>query len=169
MADEPGGRNGLGTNLLKTRLVSIQNVLFIRVLVTYEEFSLEKNRLLAMPSYCWVPKCTQHGYKHSNGQSVSFFNFPSDLTARKMWIHAIRRDEGNHFVITKTTKVCSLHFKANDIRKSLNGRLYVKMDAVPSKFYWNDMESPKKRKAPATRTPLPTKAAKMASPSTSTS
>lgn len=83
-----------------------------------------------MPSYCCVPKCNQLGYKDSNGKSISFFNFPKNEISRKMWVRAIRRDEGKDFLITKTTKICSLH----DLRKSLNGRIFVKDSAVPSKF-----------------------------------
>ena len=43
-----------------------------------------------MPSHCCVPLCSQQGYRLSNGEKVSYFNFPKDKTARKQWIHAIR-------------------------------------------------------------------------------
>jgi len=60
------------------------------------------------------------------------------------------------FVITERTKVCSLHFKSEDLRKSINGRIYVKEGGIPSKFDWSG-PSPKKRKAPTERQPLPAK------------
>ena len=75
---------------------------------------------------------------------------------RKQWIHAIRREEGKAFVITERTKVCSLHFRSEDLRKSINGRIYIKEGGVPSKFDWSG-PSPKKRKAPTERQPLPAK------------
>jgi hypothetical protein len=106
-----------------------------------------------MPSHCCVPLCSQQGYRLSNGEKVSYFNFPKDKTARKQWIHAIRRDEGNYFKIHDKTKVCSLHFKPDDLKKSLNGRIFVKEGNIPSKFEWK-LESPKKRKAPTFRQPL---------------
>ena len=106
-----------------------------------------------MPSHCCVPLCSQQGYRLANGEKVSYFNFPKDKTARKQWIHAIRRDEGNYFKIHDKTKVCSLHFKPDDLKKSLNGRIFVKEGNIPSKFEWK-LESPKKRKAPTFRQPL---------------
>jgi hypothetical protein len=106
-----------------------------------------------MPPHCCVPLCSQQGYRLSNGEKVSYFNFPKDKTARKQWIHAIRRHEGNCFKIHDKTKVCSLHFKPDDLKKSLNGRIFVKEGKIPSKFEWK-LESPKKRKAPTARQPL---------------
>lgn len=112
--------------------------------------------LLAMPSYCCVPNCNQFGYASPSGKKVNFFNFPKAPLIRKQWIHAIRRDEGKDFVITERTKVCSLHFRPEDLRKTLNGRIYVRDGGVPSKFDWSG-PSPKKRKAPTERKPLPVK------------
>ena len=51
------------------------------------------------------------------------------------------------------TKVCSLHFKSTDLKKTLTGRINPLPDAVPSQFKWK--ESPKKRKHPKERIPLP--------------
>ena len=110
----------------------------------------------AMPSFCCVPKCNQKGYSTLSGEKVSFFNFPKEPLIRKQRIHAICRDEGKDFVITERTKVCSLHFRSEDLRKSINGRIYIKEGGVPSKFDWSG-PSPKKRKAPTERQPLPAK------------
>lgn len=112
--------------------------------------------LLAMPSYCCVPNCNQFGYASPSGKKVNFFNFPKAPLIRKQWIHAIRRDEGKDFVITERTKACSLHFRPEDLRKTLNERIYVRDGGVPSKFDWSG-PSPKKRKAPTERKPLPVK------------
>ena len=109
-----------------------------------------------MPSFCCVPNCNQKGYTSSSGGKVSFFNFPKAPLLRKQWIHAIRREEGKDFVITERTKVCSLHFRSEDLRKSINGQVYIKEGAIPSKFDWSG-PSPKKRKAPTERQPLPAK------------
>ena len=112
--------------------------------------------LAMMPSYCCVPNCNQFGYTSPSGEKVSFFNFPKASLIRKQWIHAIRRDEGKDFVVTERMKVCSLHFRPEDLRKTLNGRIYVRDGGVPSKFDWSG-PSPKKRKAPTERKPLPVK------------
>ena len=108
----------------------------------------------AMSAACCIPECNQKGVKSPTGEKVSFFEFPKQPLIKKQWIHAIRRDEGKNWQITRTTKVCSLHFRSEDLRKSLNGRLYLIANGVPSRFAWS-VPSPRKRKAPTERTPLP--------------
>ena len=109
-----------------------------------------------MPSHCCVPKCSQRGYKSKSGEKVSFFNFPKEPLRRKRWLNAIRRDEGKEFLITDKTKVCSLHLKPRDMRKTLNGKINLSQDSVPSKFNWSGA-SPKKRKPPTEWVPLPSR------------
>lgn len=103
-----------------------------------------------MPSSCCVPECHQKGDLTPGGTKVNYFDFPRAIYERKKWIHAIRRVEGQHFRIRKRTKVCSLHFRSEDFRKSLNGRIYVRAGVVPSKFSWS-VPSPTKRKPPRER------------------
>ena len=109
-----------------------------------------------MVTSCCVPECNQKEKKTSTGEKVSFFKFPRSPVTRKQWIHAIRREEGKEFKIVDGTKVCSLHFRREDIRKSFNGRVYVVASGVPSRFAWS-VPSPRKRKAPPKRHPLPPK------------
>ena len=120
-----------------------------------------------MPTSCSVPECHQKGPKSTTGEKVSFFDFPSSPLRRKQWIHAIRRDEGKDFTIRKGTKVCSLHFRREDVRKSFNGRAYVVPGGVPTRFAWS-VPSPRKRKAPPERHPLPQKKKLFSSASTRT-
>lgn len=61
----------------------------------------------------------------------------------------IRRDVSPNFRITERTKICSLHFKADDFKKSLTGRRTLKDEAIPSIFAWSN-PSPK-RKSPRKR------------------
>ena len=110
--------------------------------------------IFAMPTHCCVPECNQKGVKSPTGEKVSFFEFPNESSLRKRWIHAIRRDEGKNWQITRDTKVCSLHFRREDLRKSLAGRIYLVDGCVPSRFAWS-IPSPRKRKAPTERLPLP--------------
>ncbi|KAM7444500.1 hypothetical protein ABFA07_006897 [Porites harrisoni] len=107
-----------------------------------------------MPTHCCVPECNQKGVKSPMREKVSFFEFPNQSSLRKRWIHAIRRDEGKNWQITRDTKVCSLHFRREDLRKSLAGRTYLVDGCVPSRFAWS-IPSPRKRKAPTERLPLP--------------
>ena len=47
---------------------------------------------------------TEYMITRPNNEHVSFYNFPEEEGLRKVWIHAIRRDVGRFFHITKTTK-----------------------------------------------------------------
>ena len=77
---------------------------------------------------------------------MSYFICPVEKGLRKKWIHAIRRDEGKDFQIKPTTKVCSRHFRENDIKKTLAGKFQLRPGAVPSLFSWT-RTSPRERKA----------------------
>ena len=79
-----------------------------------------------------------------------FISSPQKKTLRNKWKHAIRREEGPHFKITESTKVCSRHFRDSDIKKTLAGKHLLKPDAVPSLFPWT-RTSPRKRKSPKER------------------
>ena len=101
--------------------------------------------------YCCVPLCNQKGTTGPNGKKVGFFSIPTDTSLRAQWLHAIRRDTGKHFTITDSTKVCSLHFKNEHLKKSLGiGRLSYVDGAVPSVFEWK-RSSPRKRPPPTPR------------------
>ena len=101
--------------------------------------------------YCCVPLCNQKGSTGPNGEKVGFFRIPDDKYLRAQWLHAIRRDTGKHFSITDSTKVCSLHFKSEHLKKSLGiGRLTYVAGAVPSVFAWR-RSSPRKRPPPRPR------------------
>lgn len=101
--------------------------------------------------YCCVPLCNQKGTTGPNGEKVGFFSIPTDTSLRAQWLHAIRRDTGKHFTITDSTKVCSLHFKNQHLKKSLGiGRLSYVDGAVPSVFEWK-RSSPRKRPPPTPR------------------
>ena len=83
-----------------------------------------------------MPECNQKGYKDGKDEKMSYFNFPTDKTRRKPWLRAVRRDEGKDLRVTEKTKVCSRHFRSSDLKKSLNGRVYVNDNVVPSRFKW---------------------------------
>ena len=98
-----------------------------------------------------VPLCTKKGYREEEtGEKISYFKFPAEEGLRKLWIHAIRRDEGKHFQISYTTKVYSRHFKTDDLKKSFNGVVSLRIGAVPSVFDWK-RSSPCKRPPPTPR------------------
>lgn len=53
-------------------------------------------------------------------------------------------------MLKKKTKVCSSHFLPTDVKKSLNGIITLKKDAVPSVFSWS-REGFQNRKPPKDR------------------
>jgi hypothetical protein len=63
----------------------------------------------------------------------------------KKWIHAIRRDEGKDFKIN-----AGRHFRENDLKKTLAGKIVLNPGVVPSVFPWI-RTSPRKRKPPTER------------------
>lgn len=60
-----------------------------------------------MPYYCTVPRCTSMAGKAKN---VSFHQFPRDEELAKLWNKILKRGKP----YTKYSKVCSLHFTADD-------------------------------------------------------
>ncbi|XP_073249621.1 uncharacterized protein [Porites lutea] len=87
-----------------------------------------------MPTNCCVPLCTKKDKRDKEtGEKISFFRFPEDEDLMKQWIHAIRRDVGPYFSVNEGTRVCSRHFKTEDLRKSLNGRVSPEPGAIS---YW---------------------------------
>ena len=78
-------------------------------------------------------------------------NFLLEVIVKKRWLHAIRRDEGKAFRVNQNTKICSRHFKPEDLVKAIGGqRVYVKAGVIPSRFSWSK-GSPKKRAPPKCR------------------
>ena len=119
--------------LLVDRLAEIE---FTKILV---------NRTAKCPQAAAFPTAPNKVAAMKMDQKFLFIGFRLQVDAE--WIHAIRRDEGKHFQITKWTKVCSRHFRQYDFIQTLNGRGDVRPDAVPSLFAWT-RTSPRKRKAP---------------------
>ena len=105
-----------------------------------------------MVTSCCVPECNQKGKKTPTGEKVSFFEFPCTPTRRKQWIHTIHREEGKEFKIVDGTKVYSLHFRREDLRKSFNGRLMWLPEAFQPYFLGQCLLRGK-RKAPPERLP----------------
>ena len=98
-----------------------------------------------MPTHCCVPECTKKSYREEHGSKVSSFQFPREKIIKMKWIQAIRRDEGKDSEISDSTKVCSRHFRNEDLKKTLAGKICLKPGAIPSIFSWI-RTSPRKRK-----------------------
>ena len=79
-----------------------------------------------------------------------------------VWIHAIRRDVGQNFSINEGTRVCSRHFRGEDLQRRLSGKVSPSTGAVTSKFAWKQ-SSPRKRAPPTPRFTATTVAKRKAS------
>lgn len=74
---------------------------------------------------------------------VSFFCFPKNPLLKKKWVVVIKCDEGQFFVVTKHTKVCSTHFTDESYLPNVVGdRRYLQVDAVPSAFAFGKPKCP---------------------------
>ncbi|XP_050928033.1 uncharacterized protein LOC108900981 [Lates calcarifer] len=91
----------------------------------------------ATAEHCCVPFCQASG---KYNKVLSFHTFPSDEETRQKWFVAIRR---KNFTVGHHTRVCSRHFKSEDVREplSLGGRRLLERGAVPSLFEWNNYSS----------------------------
>ena len=62
------------------------------------------------------------GSRSSSGLNTVDFMWLHDIFFyMKKWIQAIRRDEGKDLKISDSTKVCSRHFRDEDLRACLHG------------------------------------------------
>ncbi len=103
----------------------------------------------ATSMYCCVPLCDTSSRFNS---VVSFHTFPLDKETSKKWIHYIRREDFN---ITTNTRVCSRHFKSDDLIEpsTPTGRRLLKKGAVPTLFEWNNYSTSAPRRISSTSTP----------------
>ena len=116
-----------------------------------------------MPTNCCVPLCTKKDKRdNQTGKKISLFRFPKEENLKKQWIHAIRRDVGPNFSINKGTRVCSRHFREEDLQMGLNGKVSPRTGAVPNIFAWK-RSSPRKQAPPTPRFTATTLAKKKAS------
>ena len=85
--------------------------------------------------YCCVHLCDQKGSTGPNSEKVGFFSIPIEEHLREQWLQAVRRELGKHFSVSDSTKVRSLHFKDENLKKKLGiGRLTYVGRAVSSVF-----------------------------------
>ena len=110
---------------------------------------------------CCMPQCQNNCSK--NIPNLTFLQFLSDESIQKQFLgkvvgllRSLHRCIYNtyyglvHLQITNSTRVCSVHFKEADFKKTLTGKRVLEKHAVPSMFCWS--RSPRKRKSEKART-----------------
>ena len=100
-----------------------------------------------MPHNCCVPKCFSNSKKD---QDFKFHRFPMKEELKQQWIWKICRDEGQSFVVSDNTHVCSTHFSEEDYIVSeygLDQKIVLKKNSVPSLFIWSKPTKSRKTKS----------------------
>ena len=96
-----------------------------------------------MVQYCVVPLCKANAFT----PGVSFHSFPQDKYLRKQWIVKIKRDVKRNVKISNSMRVCSRHFKLEDIIPSKNGKMKIlRRGAVPILFDFDSQKQVKHRR-----------------------
>lgn len=97
-----------------------------------------------MPHYCCVPQCKSNS-SAEDCKNLSFQSFPKDPELAKKWTVSIKRD--NKFKVSKYTRICSRHFKAEDYELQQFGRVRqrLKKDVVPTVFNWHTPKPPRRK------------------------
>ncbi|KAM9408135.1 uncharacterized protein KZ484_024280 [Pholidichthys leucotaenia] len=105
-----------------------------------KKFKFQKNESTTA-EHCCVPLCQTSS---KSNKVLSFHTFPSNEETKQKWIVAIRRCD---FTVTPHTRVCSRHFKEEDICEpsSETGRRMLKQGAIPALFEWNNYFLPPSR------------------------
>ena len=69
-----------------------------------------------------MPHCVAYGCTpkaraaaQAKGENISYHKFPEDKVVRKAWIAKIKREK---FVISKQSRVCSLHLTTESLLRS---------------------------------------------------
>ena len=85
------------------------------------------------------------------GQKYHSLNFRSRTRWRSEEVTTRNKERRRKILqVTKSTRICSRHFRKGDIKKSLSGKNELKHGVVPSVFPWI-LTSPRKRKEPMER------------------
>ncbi|XP_058612992.1 uncharacterized protein e2f6 isoform X1 [Onychostoma macrolepis] len=102
------------------------------------KFKFQRREDSSAAEHCCVPLCTASSKFNS---VLSFHSFPTDEERRKKWICNIQRKD---LIITSHMRVCSRHFKREDVKEPSNpkGRRLLKKGAVPTLFQWNNYSDP---------------------------
>lgn len=101
------------------------------------------------PRRCVIVGCNSVSGQTEH-QGVTFHSFPLNATTRKIWV--ANSQVGTSRNITKSTLVCSRHFRRADFQPLKNNKYFLKQGAVPSIFPWGNLPHDDVAKAPSTST-----------------
>ncbi|RVE54229.1 hypothetical protein evm_001056 [Chilo suppressalis] len=89
-------------------------------------------KCLKMPS-CAFRKCHNNTKNTDKANGVTFHSFPQDPRFKEKWTKVIQQDQRDEeWLPTKSTRICSAHFKESDLYLTPTGRRKVKLSAIPA-------------------------------------
>lgn len=88
------------------------------------------------PRRCVVEGCKSVAGQHQH-QGVKFHTFPANDDVRKVWLENCRLPANKS--ISKSTLVCSRHFRRADFQTLKNSKHLLKTGAVPTIFPWGNL------------------------------
>ncbi|XP_046981545.1 THAP domain-containing protein 6-like [Schistocerca americana] len=83
-----------------------------------------------MPA-CAVVGCTARSDRSQKCLGITFHKFPSNATRKDLWVKALGRKDWEP---SKYSKVCSQHFREQDIDRTSVSTVRIRENAVPSIF-----------------------------------
>ncbi|XP_046975439.1 THAP domain-containing protein 5-like [Vanessa cardui] len=84
-----------------------------------------------MPS-CVFRKCTNYDSKVNKTQGISYHMFPTTEIRLQEWIAIVRKQRSERsWMPSKSSRICSDHFKTTDKYTSNTGRTLLEKNAVP--------------------------------------
>ncbi|RVE41615.1 hypothetical protein evm_013735 [Chilo suppressalis] len=84
-----------------------------------------------MPS-CVLRKCKNYGSKINKNGGVSYHTFPRDDLIKHKWVSIVQAERKEYdWMPTKSSTICSAHFKQDDIYTTSKGYMRLKKTTVP--------------------------------------
>jgi len=129
---------------------------------------MAKNRRLSLGRECAAYGCFSRDYIVKDGERVlsglSFFTFPKDAAAKRIWCNLIKRQEGKDNFVTSNKRLCELHFDPENIHRAPGGtKKKLKEGSKPVRHAWNDFGALKNTRKPPSFRPSPRKQASFSS------
>ncbi|CAH2217981.1 jg2503 [Pararge aegeria aegeria] len=85
-----------------------------------------------MPS-CVVKWCRNHTDHHHKDSGITFHVFPQNPCRREQWVKAVQLErQENDWMPSKSSRICSIHFRDDDFYLSKKGFRMIKRVATPS-------------------------------------
>ncbi|XP_049782835.1 THAP domain-containing protein 1-like [Schistocerca cancellata] len=99
---------------------------------------------------CVVYGCTNRWNSATKLKGITFHAFPINEARRALWVHMVRRKD---WIPNKWSKICSQHFREEDIDRTSVSSVRIRENAVPSIFpaFPPHLQKEQKKRRPPTQ------------------